>query len=166
MASNYTSNYGLCQWEATDQVLREEFNEDNIKVDATLNDHFNNLFSLAAKDAVLENQIGLCGNCRILYGNYTGTGTYGSIENGCTLTFLKQPLAIFVTPSTRTGSENIQMMLIQGANWSFSEAYNQSTVTVCWDNKTVTWYHYNNASFQLNTNGVTYLYVAFIATDK
>lgn len=29
MASNYTKNYGLCQWEATDQVRREEFNQDN-----------------------------------------------------------------------------------------------------------------------------------------
>lgn len=36
MASNYTENYGLCQWEATDQVLRTEFNEDNAKVDEAL----------------------------------------------------------------------------------------------------------------------------------
>ena len=36
MASNQTSNYGLCQWEATDQVLREEFNADNQKIDEAL----------------------------------------------------------------------------------------------------------------------------------
>ena len=36
MASNYTENYGLCQWEATDQVLRTEFNEDHAKIDAVL----------------------------------------------------------------------------------------------------------------------------------
>lgn len=36
MASNYTENYGLCQWEATDQVLREEFNQDNAKLDEAL----------------------------------------------------------------------------------------------------------------------------------
>lgn len=36
MASNYTENYGLCQWEATDQVRREEFNEDNAKIDEAL----------------------------------------------------------------------------------------------------------------------------------
>ena len=34
MASNYTQNYGLCQWEATDQVLRTDFNEDNQKIEA------------------------------------------------------------------------------------------------------------------------------------
>ena len=36
MANNYTENYGLCQWEATDQVLREEFNEGYTKIDAAL----------------------------------------------------------------------------------------------------------------------------------
>lgn len=36
MASNYTENFGLCQWEATDQVLRTEFNEDTAKIDAAL----------------------------------------------------------------------------------------------------------------------------------
>jgi len=36
MASNYTSNYNLCQWEASDKVLRTEFNEDNAKIDAAI----------------------------------------------------------------------------------------------------------------------------------
>ena len=36
MASNYTSNYGLCQWEAGDQFVRSEFNQDNAKIDAAL----------------------------------------------------------------------------------------------------------------------------------
>lgn len=34
MASNYTEKYGLCQWEATDHVLRSDFNEDNAKIEA------------------------------------------------------------------------------------------------------------------------------------
>ena len=36
MASNYTTNYQLNQWEPTDQVQRVEFNQDNAKVDAAL----------------------------------------------------------------------------------------------------------------------------------
>ena len=36
MASNYTTNYNLCQWESTDQVLRTDFNADNAKIDAAL----------------------------------------------------------------------------------------------------------------------------------
>lgn len=36
MASNYTEQYKLCQWEATDQVLRTDFNEDNQKIEVEL----------------------------------------------------------------------------------------------------------------------------------
>ena len=36
MASNYTENYALCQWEPTDQVQRTDFNADNAKLDAAL----------------------------------------------------------------------------------------------------------------------------------
>ena len=36
MATNYTTNYGLCQWEPEDNFLREEFNQDNAKIDAAL----------------------------------------------------------------------------------------------------------------------------------
>ena len=38
MASNYTGNYGLCQWEATDSFVRTEFNQDNARIDAALKD--------------------------------------------------------------------------------------------------------------------------------
>ena len=36
MASGYTANYGLCQWQPGDKFLREEFNGDNEKIDAAL----------------------------------------------------------------------------------------------------------------------------------
>ena len=36
MSTNHTANYNLCQWEATDQVLRTDFNQDNAKIDAAL----------------------------------------------------------------------------------------------------------------------------------
>ena len=36
MASNHTTNYQLCQWEAADKVLRTDFNQDNAKIDAAL----------------------------------------------------------------------------------------------------------------------------------
>ena len=36
MSTNHTANYDLCQWEATDQVLRTDFNQDNAKIDAAL----------------------------------------------------------------------------------------------------------------------------------
>lgn len=51
MASNYTKHLGLCQWEATDQVLRTDFNEDNTKVDAALKEQAE---ALAAEAAARE----------------------------------------------------------------------------------------------------------------
>lgn len=36
MASNYTEHYGLCQWQPEDQFVREEFNQDNKKIDTAL----------------------------------------------------------------------------------------------------------------------------------
>ena len=36
MANGQTSNYGLNQWAAEDRVLREEFNQDNARLDAAL----------------------------------------------------------------------------------------------------------------------------------
>ena len=52
MASNYTENYGLCQWEATDQVLREEFNEGNRKVDEALKELDDQVKTKAEQDAL------------------------------------------------------------------------------------------------------------------
>ena len=63
MASNYTENYGLCQWEATDQVLRTEFNEGNAKVDEALKEladaAINEASTRAAADRALGERIGL-----------------------------------------------------------------------------------------------------------
>ena len=36
MSTNHTTNYGLCQWLATDQVQRTDFNQDNAKIDTAL----------------------------------------------------------------------------------------------------------------------------------
>ncbi len=36
MATNYTTNYDLCQWEPTDPVIRTDFNADNAKLETAL----------------------------------------------------------------------------------------------------------------------------------
>ena len=51
MATNHTTNYQLNQWEATDQVLRTEFNADNAKIDAALKA---NADAIAAETAARE----------------------------------------------------------------------------------------------------------------
>ena len=59
MASNYTENYGLCQWEATDNFVRTEFNQDNARLDSALDQLAGQTLHVAA-------------------GVYTGTGLHGS----------------------------------------------------------------------------------------
>ena len=60
---NHTSNYNLNQWEPDDKIQRTDFNADNVKIDAALG-------TLAAR-------LSTRGNCRVVTGQYTGTGTFG-----------------------------------------------------------------------------------------
>ena len=67
MAGGQTENYGLNQWRAEDQVLREEFNRDNRAVDGAL-------ASLAsAVTAGLAQKYGM-DNPILIQGDYVGTG--------------------------------------------------------------------------------------------
>ena len=52
MATNYTTNYDLCQWEPTDAVQRVEFNQDNAKVDAALKSLSDQVVQKANQSAV------------------------------------------------------------------------------------------------------------------
>ena len=65
MAANYTANYNLCQWEATDQVLRTDFNQDNAKIDAALKE-----LSLANSVPDLAFYLGQIGLIRKKEGKY------------------------------------------------------------------------------------------------
>ena len=74
MASGQTSNYGLNQWAAEDKILREEFNQDNFKIETAIADR---------------------GNCKIKTGTYVGTGTAGR-DTPVTLTFDFYPLIVLL----------------------------------------------------------------------
>lgn len=78
MASGQTTNYGLNQWASEDPVLRKDFNEDNIKVDESLQ--------------AIEKQIP-----RIVTGTYMGNG-----EESQTIELGFQPKILMV--SIRSGN--------------------------------------------------------------
>ena len=67
---NQTSNYQLNQWDAEDRILREDFNADNAKIETALAGMAGTLTEHAAALAAV-------GNCKIVYGSYTGKGTCG-----------------------------------------------------------------------------------------
>lgn len=136
-----TSSYQLNQWEATDRILREDFNADNRKIEAALN---------AARAAA--------GNCRIVLGSYEGTG--GSGENHpCTLTFDFQPLLVLLDTGVADTYNTVPvhyMLTYPAVEMGYSLNY---PGTLSWEGQTVRWYN-KDAATQLNEDGRTYYYIA------
>ena len=131
MASNYTEHYDLCQWEATDQVQRTDFNADNAKVDAALNTLAGQVAEKADGDdlaALSETVAGhtaalaLRGNCQIYTTTYTGTGTVSR-----TFSFPKQPLLVII------GGPSIYLVAVRGITALLSTENGES------NNLTGTW---------------------------
>ena len=153
MASNQTSNYGLNQWEATDQVLRTEFNADNSKIDAALK-------GLADKDAALEGTlasqaaaISKLGNCRIQYIAYTGNGS-----GSASFSFSKKPLLICIVGGgySLTAIQGISQLVCAGRGTVESH-------TAIWSGNSVTFSNSSNLPHYIcNLSGQSYGLVAFM----
>lgn len=170
MASNYTTNYQLNQWEPTDQVLRTDFNEDNQKIDAALKDLSDGLDAevSARQSAVnaLNTAVGQCGNCRIASGTYTGTGGSGA-ESPNRLTFPFQPSLVIVQRRSGSGTDGsssrefgkLMMVMVRPLTCYF-HSNGTYTNTLTWSGNSLQWYGFN-AQLQHNIQGETYLYVAF-----
>lgn len=149
MASNYTENYGLCQWEATDQVLRTEFNEDNAKIDAAL--------SQKTEQSAFEAAVATIPKIKI--GSYGGDGTnLREIPVGFT------PKAVFV--STTWGevydkSTNTYWggLAVQGESCYTTNDY--AYLVLVEGGFRLTQYVYNGHTMNVNKAGITYNYVAF-----
>ena len=134
-----TTNYQLNQWEASDRVTRADFNADNLAIDAALK---------AVADAA--------GNCKIAFGSYTGTGTYGE-SNPNTLTFDFEPKAMFILHSTNATIALFMRGCIHYWNTGVSISYN----SVTWQGNSVSWYTTANSGTGDQMNGKsTYYYVA------
>ena len=157
MSTNHTTNYDLNQWEATDKVLRTEFNEDNAKIDAALKSHDDELAGLEAQLEANNVAHAGFGNCQVYTTSYTGTGTDGA-DGANQLTFPKPPLLIILT-----GTDAVGFCLWNGQMFGlFEELMFPSTTTWSADGKTVSWYH-GHPSDQLNEKGVVYRVTAFMA---
>ena len=101
MASNYTTNYQLNQWEGTDKVLRTEFNADNSKIDAALKA---NADAIAAEAAARE----------ALAGTVSGKADQSDVDALADKTDLHLILA-----ATHDGSSEVHMSVpLTGINWT------------------------------------------------
>ena len=169
MASNYTENYALCQWEPTDQVQRTDFNADNAKIDAAL---FNKadadaletlagtVSALSAAVAEHTTLLESVGNCQLYYTTYTGTGTYGS-TNKTDIAFPKRVLLVVVADSG-----GASMLAIRGMGTGYRREHGASYVNLSWGTQSLSLWQPDGAEEQMNQAGVTYHVVALLAEDN
>lgn len=150
-----TANYGLRQWAKTDRIQMEDFNSDNAKIDAALKAHAD---AIAAAQTALT----LRGNCKIKFGTYSGSGTYGS-ANPTRLTFDGKPLLVIVENQSNTSDFDFHLRLVRGCNWAVGDRANSNyTNDVAWGENYVEWW---NDSAKTQFNSGTYSYVALLAAD-
>ena len=93
--ATYTTNYGLHQWEVSDDFLRTDFNTDFAKIDAALGEKADGE-DLAEVENLAE------GKCRVVAGSYTGSGTS---ERTITLGFRPKVVAVDNMGSFSSGYE-------------------------------------------------------------
>lgn len=159
MASNYTEHYGLCQWEATDQVRREEFNEDNAKVDTALQDLKNADMRLDEKLSSQATAIQKLGNCELYTKTYMGTGSYGE-DSPTQLVFPSKPWLLAII-SKEDGSI---MIAVNGQPTSWNRRTGAAWNNFTWSGNTVSWWS-NSDSNQMNSLGVEYQVVALMQAE-
>ena len=166
MASNYTSNYGLCQWEANDKVLRSEFNGDNAKIDAAisavdsrvdgkastsaLNSLKNTVSSLSTTVSGQGTTLGKKGNCQVAVTSYTGNG-----QDTRTHTFPRKPVMFFIIG-------NALMFVGYGSTWAMNHD-GSFAINTAWSGTSVTLSVNaitNQARAIANVNGKTYQIIA------
>ena len=149
MATNHTTNYQLNQWEATDQVLRTEFNQDNQKLDAALKA---NADGIAANGAVLEEHTAALagkGNCQLQLISYVGDGT-----SSRTFTFNGVPRFIFIL------FYNGWQVAISGTTSAWGQyGNNAAPASAVWSGNSVT---LSSNQYPCNIAGTAYQLIALI----
>lgn len=144
---NYTQNLRLPQWEGSDRIHHEDFNEAFDKIDEA---------------------IAVCPHVEI--GSYVGTGTYGE-DNPNTLTFSFAPKVVVITEMSKFNFPGYSNLLKN--NWFFyrgtetltgmypnGSTARPGTLYLDWEGNRFSWYVNANAAAQFNTNGSTYCYLA------
>lgn len=153
MALNVTPFVG------TDNFNMETFNNMISQINSGVNSEISDVL------AQLGTQLGT--KAEIVYGSYTGTGTYGS-ANHSTLAFASKPLFIVIRAvegNFGTGADQ-KMILVYGSTWCKStDTSSDSHNFVTWSGNSVSWYGYS-AYHQMNQSETVYRYVAFLAADE
>ena len=159
MAANQTTNYQLNQWEATDQVLRTDFNADNAKIDAALAGKvdqaaLDNLESAVDTLTGTTASLSATHNGRVYTSSYTGNGSASK-----TISFPARPMLVNIM-----GSSN-WLCAVQGSNVG-SGGYlggGGEAINVTWSGHSMTVSSPSgDASYLCNWSGDRYSVVALL----
>ena len=162
MASNYTEHYDLCQWEATDQVQRTDFNADNAKIDAALDALAGQVAEKADGDdltalseTVAEVSAGM-GNCDMELLTYTGTGAMGQ-SSPTRLTFSVLPDAFLVVGDLAIllGRGGVKEAILACKDVTYSESFVSSS-SLTWTGTQMALYNGVDARYQMNSENKVY----------
>ena len=144
---DYTANYQLPVWAETDRILRTDFND-----------------AFSALDDALG-QLPQKGNCQIVAGSYTGTGTYGA-KGMNSLTFPSPPLVLLVADSS--GGRLLAMVRSAGGVPFLGGATSADghIVYPVWDTgNTISWMAQTSAEVQANRSRYKYYYAALLSAE-
>ena len=139
MASNYTANYQLNQWDAEDKVLRADFNADNLKIDGALAE------GAAALELVKASAL------KIATGTYIGNGKYGYgalITLDFSSTLGRAPKLLIIHESADYGFDAAVLIYGMTRNGTFT-----------WSDTSVSWYG-DTPNGMFNAANVEYRYFA------
>ena len=172
-----TANYNLPQWVGTDPIRMKPFNDafDGIdkalkaNADATATGLRAETAARSEAIAALAKNLGAAGhNCRIAFGEYTGTGTAGS-DNPNVLNFDFYPVLLVVATATRANSSNRPHFFLRPrtvANSPYAGTSEPVAIKVTWADDGISWHVTSGkATHQLNSSGAIYYYTV-LGYDK
>ena len=176
---NYTEKHHLPQWVEDDRILMTDFNQMCADIEAGLTeakaaaDSAGSTASqakaagddLASAVEALAAAVGSGGHtCRIAYGSYTGTGTFGA-ANPTTLCFDFQPVLVLMACTANTYADTQwPSHLLRGVNYTracFGSYAGTDGAKVTWGDNSVSIHSNYHAGEQNNQTNLTYLYIAF-----
>ena len=144
--ATYTPNYGLHQWESSDDFLRTDFNQDLSKIDTAIKE---------AKDLA-------DGKISCVTGEYTGNGSTGT-SGGVWLTFPFVPKLVIIQPVVVNYTGGASTLILQSPHIQFFLGSTYEDVKAEWEGNSLHFYGDtgSGATTFLNGNNCTYAYSAF-----
>ncbi|MCI8812193.1 MAG: hypothetical protein HFG12_02990 [Oscillibacter sp.] len=166
-----TPHYKLTQWDKSDRILMEPFNQDHVKIDTALKAHDTAIAAKAQQSdltaeisartgaiSALNTAVAKLGNCQLYATTYTGSGA-GRAENPRSFAFPHPPRMVILTNGTAA------YWWILGRNYSANSINPdpRSNIGFQLSGNTLSWWSTNSTGLTMDNSGETYSLLALLA---